>query len=350
MKAKSLFLIAILSGLILTPRLGVAQGALATGIPTVLDVVVTDKANRPVAGLQAADFKVIENKQQRTVINVRQVDGENPKADPPVHAYFLVDSVNTPFDTMATERKNIAEYLRQVGGHLPVPTSLVFLTEPELKFQAEPTQDANVLLDNLEKNPPPQRASQPQAGYQEWVMMREKGLQALNGLALKLRDEPGRKLVIWISPGWESFSNVSDQKSPKELEALFTYIVGISTVLREARITLYNVDPYGAPRDLAEAGNSYYKEYVKGVTVPKEANNGDLMLQVVATQTGGKVLYGTNNLAKMLDQCLADAQEFYVLTYDAAPAHQANEFHGVQIQMNKPGLKARARTGFYAQP
>jgi VWFA-related protein len=183
-----------------------------------------------------------------------------------------------------------------------------------------------------------------------WAQMREKSLQALNGLALKLRDQPGRKLVIWISPGWESFSNVSAQKSAKEFEALFTYIVGISTALRDARITLYSVDPYGGPRDLAQAGNAYYGEYVKGVASPKQADNGNLMLQVIAVQTGGRVLYGTNNVAKMLDQCLSDAEEFYVLSYESLPAKTANEYHGIQIQVNKPGLKARTRTGFYAQP
>jgi len=138
MKARTLFLVALLGGLVLAPKQGAAQAAPAAGTPTILDVVVTDKADRPVAGLQAADFKVLENKQQRNVIGVRQVDGESPKADPPIQAYLLVDIVNTPFDSIATERKNIADYLKQRNGHLPVPTSLVFLTEPELKFRDSP--------------------------------------------------------------------------------------------------------------------------------------------------------------------------------------------------------------------
>lgn len=352
MKARTLFLFSILSALVLGSRTNSAQAvpAGAADVPTTLDVVVTDKEDRPVAGLQSGDFKVLDNKQQRSIIGLRPVAGETAEADPPVQAFLLVDIVNSPFDTMAAERKNIENYLRQSGGHLPVPTSFVFLTDTELKYQGQPTRDANVLLDNLEKNPPPQRSAQPQAGFQEWVQMREKSLQALNGLTLKLRDEPGRKLVIWISPGWDSFSNLSAQKSPKELETLFNYIVGISTVLREARITLYSVDPYGAPRDLAMAGNSEYGEFVKGVPSPKLANNGDLMLQVIATQTGGKVLYGSNNIAKMIDQCLADAQAFYVLTFNAPHATHPNEYNGIQVQVNKPGLKVRVRTGFYAQP
>jgi VWFA-related protein len=352
MKARLLFLLAILSAFVLGPRTSAAQAvpAPAAGIPTTFDVVVTDKSDRPVTGLQAADFKVLDNKEQRSVVESRMVAGESADADPPVQAILLVDMINTPFETLSNERKNIEDYLRQSGGHLAVPTSFVFLSETELKYQGEPTQDAKVLLANLENNPSLQRSFQPQGGMQQAVQMREKSLQALNEIGLKLNERRGRKLVIWISPGWEAFPNLSIQKSPKELEGLFNYIVGLSTLLREARITLYNVDPHGAQRDLARAGNAYYQEYVKGVPSPKQADNGDLFLQVIATQTGGKVLYGSNNIAKMIDQCLADAQAFYEVTINEPRATHANEYHAIQVQVNKPGLKARTRTGFYAQP
>jgi VWFA-related protein len=348
MTARPLFVFAVLSGLILAPRMGAAQAAASA--PTVLDVVVTDKADRPVAGLKAEDFKVLDNKQQRNVIGVREVAGETPNAEPPVEAVLLVDEINSSFEVMARERKELENYLLQSAGPLPIPTSFVFLTETELQYQGQPSRDAKVLLGNLEKNPNPQRSFQPQGGFQQAVQMREKSLEALNGLALKLRDRPGRKLVIWISPGWEAFPNLSVQKSAKEMDGLFTYIVSLSTLLREARITLYSVDPYGAQRDLARAANSEYQPFVKGVASAKQADNGNLYLQVIATQTGGKVLYGSNNIAKMIDQCLADAEAFYVLSYDAPTATHANEYHGIQIQVNKPGLKARTRTGFYAQP
>ena len=350
MKARTFLLPLLLGGLILALKLGVAQTAPAAVGPRVLDVVVTDKSDRPVAGLQTSDFKVLDNNQQRNVIGVRQVDGESPKSDPPVQAYLLVDMVNNSIDEMAATRKNIADYLRAGGGHLTVPTSLVFLTSTRLKFQEQPTQDANVLLDNLEKNPPPQRIYERHGGGGEEEEMREESLRGLNGLALRLRDKPGRKLVVWISPGWASFSPGSDRKSLKELDALFNYIVGITTVLREARITLYSIDPNGTPDYPELFVGARYKEYLKGVATPKQSNNGDLFLQVIATQTGGRVLYGSNNVAKMIDQCFADAESFYVLSYDAPAANTENEYHGIQILVSKPGLKARTITGFYAQP
>jgi len=348
--SRSLFIFAIVCGLILAPRIGAAQAAPAEGKPTVLDVVVKDKADRPIAGLQAGDFKVFDNKAERRVIGLREVAGETPNADPPVEVILLVDEINTLPEVMARERKDIEAYLRQSGGQLPIPTSLIFLSDTELKSQMKPSRDAKVLLNNLASHPNPQRKFQWEGGYQAAVQQREESLNGLNGLILKLRDDPGRKLVIWISHGWLAFPRQSIKKSAKEMDALFTYIVSLSTVLRDARITLYSVDPYGAQRDLFVAANNDYQIYTKGVASAREADNGDLYLQVIATQTGGKVLFGSNDVAKMIDQCVADAQVFYELTYDASTAKAANEYHSIQIQVNKPGMKASTLTGFYAQP
>ncbi len=109
MKTRRVFLFALLSGLILTPRPGAAETNGAAGAPTVLDVMVTDKAERPVAGLKAEDFKVVDNKQQRNVIGVREVAGETGDADPPVEAILLVDQINVTSETMARERKGIED-------------------------------------------------------------------------------------------------------------------------------------------------------------------------------------------------------------------------------------------------
>jgi VWFA-related protein len=180
--------------------------------------------------------------------------------------------------------------------------------------------------------------------------MRQKSLEALNGVALKLNNLEGRKLVVWLSPGWAAFEHQSSQKSPAEFQALFDYIVGISTELRAADVTIYSVNPFGALRDLGTSNESYYKEFVKGVPTPKLTDNGDLGLQVIAAQTGGNVLYGSNNIAKMIDQCLVDAQTFYQVTYSAPHGRQANELRTLQVTVNKPGTKTRTRFGYYAQP
>lgn len=314
--------------------------------PLTLDVVVTDKSGAPVAGLAASDFKVLDNKSPRDIASFHAAEGMRAEADPPVEAMILIDMINSTFETVAMERRDIAEYLRTRSGQLALPTSFIFLTDEGIKFQYQPTRDPKILLANLDENPTSQRAFRHEAGFQESVQMREKSLQAVVSLALKLGKTPGRKLVIWVSPGWSSFAHASDQNLPKDLQALYSYIVGVSTVLRQARITLYNVNP-GTGLSL---GNYTYQDFIKGVASPKQANNGDLTLGVFATQTGGKVVFGNNNATRLIDQCIEDAKTFYVLTYDAPHAVHADEYHGIQVIVDKPGLKARTSTGYYAQP
>ncbi len=340
----------------LIPAAGPAQAApapaatAAANRTVTLDVVVTDKSGKAIAGLQPGDFKVLDNKQPRNIESLHEAAGANAAADPPLEVYLLVDTVNPGTEVIANEGRNLVDYLQHSGDHLALSTSFIFFTVDGLKFQQQPTHDPKVLLANLESNPIGQRTFHGSAGFESQVQMREKSLQALNLLAVTLSRRPGRKLVVWITTGWQAFPDLSSQKTAQEYQQLFNYIVSLSTALREARITLYSVDPQGAAEGGANVKNSYYQDFLKGVASPKQADNGDLFLPVIATQTGGKVLYGSNDTAKMIDQCLADAETYYAVTVDAPAATHESEYHGIQIQIDKPGSKARTITGYYAQP
>jgi len=38
------------------------------------------------------------------------------------------------------------------------------------------------------------------------------------------------------------------------------------------------------------------------------------------------------------------------MTFDAPSATRENEYHSLDVKVNKPGLKARTRMGYYTQP
>jgi VWFA-related protein len=155
--------------------------------------------------------------------------------------------------------------------------------------------------------------------------------------------------MIWFSPGWPLLSGPNIELSRKDEQQLFNSIVAASTGLRQARITLYSIDPLG----LADAGGvriSYYQEFLKGVGSADRVLPGDLGLQVLAVQSGGRVFNGSNDLTAEIANCAADADAFYVLSFDAARADQANEYHALGVTVDKAGITARTRTGYYAQP
>ena len=58
----------------------------------------------------------------------------------------------------------------------------------------------------------------------------------------------------------------------------------------------------------------------------------------------------TNDLAAAIATCAADAGDYYVLSFDARKSQKPNEYHSIEIKVEKPNATVRTRTGFYAQP
>src|ERR1700730_7107581 len=113
-----------------------------------LDVVVTDKSERPAAGLQQQDFTILDNKQPQTILSFRAVTGAT--ADPPIEIILLIDRVNTSLQNSAYERQQTEKFLRQNGGHLAYPVSMVFFSDSGTQMQ-EATRDGNALSAALEQ-------------------------------------------------------------------------------------------------------------------------------------------------------------------------------------------------------
>ena len=129
---------------------------------------------------------------------------------------------------------------------------------------------------------------------------------------------------------------------------MFGHIVNISTQLRQARVTLYSVDPLGNSESVSRA--SFYQEFVKGVSKPSQIEAGDLGLPVIATQSGGLALNFNNDVAALLQECIADAAPYYEISFDPPPGDQPHEYHNLEIHVAKAGLTARTRQGYYSQP
>jgi VWFA-related protein len=174
-------------------------------------------------------------------------------------------------------------------------------------------------------------------------------MRTLDQLAQVEATQPGRKLVIWLSPGWPLLSGPGIYLSNKDKEVLFHRVVALSVELRQSRITLYAVDPEGT-NDSGSFRTFYYETFLKGVTAPKNVNYGNLALQVLATQSGGRVLNSNNDIAKEIANCVRDARAFYTLSFEAPPADHPNEYHSLELKVDKPGMAVRTSTGYYAQP
>ncbi|MBB5345007.1 VWA domain-containing protein [Tunturibacter empetritectus] len=314
----------------------------------VLDVVVTDRSGEPRAGLTQNDFVVRDNSQIRKILSFRAVDSAAP-AEPPVKVILLVDEVNTSFTRVAYERDQLKKFLLQNGGQLAHPVSLAFFSDTGTEMQRGSSSDGNALLADFDQHATKLRTIRRSAGFYGAEERFDLSLKAINMLAATESKEPGRKMIIWISPGWPMLSGPNITLSAREEQGLFSSIVYLSTALRQARITLYSIDPLGV-EDAATNRLFYYEEFLKPVSKSQGAQAGNLALQVLARQSGGQALNSSNDITQQISRCVAEADAFYTLTVEPAPSDRPNQSHSVAVSVETPGMTARTRNLYYGQP
>ncbi len=337
--------------LLLVPVLGTAvffaqqnkQPASAPASRIDLDVVVTPKSGPAVGGLQQQDFTLFDNKAPRHITSFQARDGSHD----PVHIILVIDAVNTGYQILAYERGQIDRFLRANGGRLAQPITLAFFTDKGTQIEEGFSTDGNGLAESFDHYDiglrDIRRSSQFEANDRFNLSM-----TALREILERVAKLPGRKMIFWVSPGWPILSGPRIDLTYQEQNQIFNTVVGLSTQLREARITLYSVNPLGSGEGVGR--EFYYQGFLKGVSKQNQVQVGDLSLQVLAIQSGGLALAADNDVASLLQKCIADTEAYYELSFVPAQADHRDEYHNLIVQVAKPGLTARTRTGYYAQP
>ena len=313
-----------------------------------LDVTVTDAAGKPVTGLEPWDFKLLDENQPRKILSFRSYDGVLVKPEPPVEVSLLIDTANLPFQQVAYVRSEIRRFLVENGGHLSQPVSLFLLTDTGLRVQPQPSLDGNALLAVLDRVKANVQTITSAASGDGMVERFQLSIRGLTHIAEYEEKRPGKKLLIWIGPGWPLLNSTIFQFTEKDQRRYFDSIVQLSTKLREGRMVLYSV----APADVTSPGtyNFVYQNFLKGVRTAHQADTGNLALKVLSVETGGRILGPDNNLTGQIESCIAEANAFYTISFNPPPAERADEYHDLKVRLSNPALTARTSSGYYNQP
>ena len=322
------------------------EATTSTAGPLNLDVVVSGHDGKPIAGLQQQDFSVYLDKEPQPIVDFHAVAATSSTET--VQTILLVDTVNTRFSNVAYERQEIDRFLKQNNGKLSQPITLVILSDTNTQI-SQPSQDGNQLASVLDKAAIGIREVRRDTRFYGWTEQFQISASALERLAAFEETHPGRKLLIWISPGWPLLSGPEVELSNKDQENLFNNLVALTATLRRARITLSSVDPLGT-QDAISYQTDFYQEFTKGVPSAKKMQIGNLALQVLALQSGGRVLNASNDVTAQIALAASDATAFYTLTVKSPPSERPNEYRAISVHVDKPGLTARTRTVYYAQP
>jgi VWFA-related protein len=313
-----------------------------------LDVTVTDAADKAITGLQPWDFTLLDNDQPRKILSFRAYDGVAVKPDPPVQTILLIDTANLPFQQVAFVRSELRRFLLRNGGHLPLPVSLFMLSDRSLRVQPRPSLDGKALAGMLNRIKGSVRTIDTSASGEGSLQRFQLSVRQITAIAENEARVPGRKLLIWVGPGWPILDSANFRMADKDQRRYFDSIVELSTRLREARLVVYSV----SPADITSTGayTFTYLSFLKGIKSAREADSGNLALKVLAVESGGRVVGPDNDLAGQIENCIADAGAFYSLSFDPPKAGRDDEYHELKVQIDKPGLAVRTSSGYYNQP
>jgi len=249
---------------------------------------------------------------------------------------------------VAYERDQIDKFLRAEGGDLIHATSLFVLTDKGIQTLEDFSKDGNKLSASLDRYTVSLRFVQRSSGFYGAAELFQISLDGLHELIERAGPRPERKMMIWISPGWPLLSGPGVFLTSKVQQHLFGDVVSFSTDLLRGRITLYSIDPLGTRGSVQRA--AYWQDFTKGINKPKQVFPGNLALQVLAIQSGGLALYANNDIAALLQTCLADARSYYELSFQPSAGGEADQYHRLEIHFAESGLTARSRQGYYSQP
>ena len=318
-----------------------SQGASSRRIQ--LDVVVDTKSDQPVTNLHLQDFTILDNKSPRPITAFNVVTAKQE----PVEVILLLDAVNTPFNLVAYMRDQTEKFLKANGGKLAHPTTIAVFKDQGIQLTDGFSADGNSLSDALRGYSIGLRSITRDSQWSENDRLAI-SIRALHQITTYAASLPGRKFIVWISPGYPLLSGPGYQLTAKQEQQVFSDIVSFSSQLRQAKITLYDVNPVGVSQPVF--GANYYQTFLKGVARPEDAQFGEVGVQVLAVQTGGLTIESNSDVDGMIERCLADADSWYEIAFEPPAADKPNEYHHIEVRLAQPGLIARTRTGYYGNP
>lgn len=328
----------------------------------VLDVVATDKAGHIVPDLTQRNFTVYEDKHPQTILSfagparhllapglrINSTADLAKVPDAPV-TILVLDELNTRFEDMAFARHALEKYLKSQPTELAQPTALLVAGNVKFQLLVDYTRDRQTILTALDKHFPeyPWRLMQSGKsgpGAAERLAM---SLGALEQIAQASAGHPGRKNVIWVGCGFPAVHG--NESTDKEAAVIQNAIEQAIDAMRDARITLSTIDPTINSTDTVDI------ETPDDLDAAEDENGSDpftssLNFQLLAPATGGRVYFSRNDVDAEIGSSVRDGAEFYTLSYSPSNhSDQAQPYRRIHVTVDRPGVTATTRNGYYIQ-
>ena len=366
-----------------------------------VDVIVADRDGKPVIDLTQNDFEVLEDGKPQQIQSFKLVQlpttvvpGSPPlseirtqsdeelaasQEDARIIAIFLDDYHVRRINSLKA-RQALGDFIQnrlQPSDLLAVMYPLTPLSEVTLTRNHDKVLGAISIFegrkyDYTPRNIMEERYAMYPARIVEKVRL-EVTISAMKALATRLGSlREGRKAMVFVSEGFASrlppqlddpiasapgYGNpnrlnplAGQNPTPLEQSADFFAQSELMTDLRDAydfanknNTAIYALDPRGL------TGQEFDIEQNVNFTVDNALLNQSIdTLRVLAENTDGRAIVNQADLAKGLQQIVADSGSYYLLGYNSSQAPQDGKFHRIDVRVKRPRVGVRARKGYWA--
>ena len=158
-------------------------------------------------------------------------------------------------------------------------------------------------------------------------------LNDINALASGLAKVPGPKTIVLLSDGFVT-------------ERMEGVVQQVSGQMARAGGRLYAIDVRGLNR--GRGAGIIDQPAVDNTSAPAQFDARADGPNSLAVDTGGLMIRNENNIGRALETVAADANTYYVLAYRPTDQSFDGKFRMIDVRVNRPGVRVRARRGYLA--
>jgi VWFA-related protein len=176
-------------------------------------------------------------------------------------------------------------------------------------------------------------------------------ISAIQNVVRGLRDLPGRKSLILFSESMK-FTALQGGLVDSQVATKSTneeYLRKLADEANRSSVVIYAVDPRGV---VYTGGTAADAGAADRTTELIESRDG---MHELTERTGGLFVRDSNDVGSMLSKAVDDGDGYYLIAYQPESTTfddgtGKTKFHSIQVNVKRPGLSVRSRSGFLGTP
>jgi VWFA-related protein len=184
-------------------------------------------------------------------------------------------------------------------------------------------------------------------------------LEALDYLARYLGGVPGRKNLIWFASSFPVtiFPSPAQRQTASEMRIYASSVKKTADLLTVSKVAVYPIGAEGMMNDhwmeansagpgaAASAGPGTAREIMG-----ENSARADTIfaMQQLATDTGGKAFYNSNDLHAAMTRAIADGAHYYTLVYTPTNKKMDGSYRRIEVKLTQGRYKLAYRRGYNA--